>query len=171
MAVLIFGSAWGNDWGTQWFYQLVQLDHAHPLSHGPKPPKLLPDTLWVFPSHSITLLSCSCNEWGHDNVWQWHTPHSARVSFEAWAQAAAISDKSIKPRAVLDKELKGNWRQFIVQEKTKEKREGDFSQQILLFPFHYLLFFLTSCHKLLIHPHSCVSLEYSLWDLWICFEF
>ena len=93
-------------------------------------------------------------------------PQSARGWFEERIQAAAIS-KRIKQIAVLDKELKRNLRQFIVKEKMKEGKEMEnFSQQVLPLPLHYLL---NSYHKFLIH--SCVSLKYSLWDLWICFEF
>lgn len=84
-------------------------------------------------------------------------PQSARGWFEERIQAAAIS-KRIKQRAVLDKELKRNLRQFIVKEKMKEGKETEnFSQQVLLLPLHYLL---NSYHKFLIH--SCVSLKYSL---------
>ena len=84
-------------------------------------------------------------------------PQSARGWFEERIQAAAIS-RRIKQRAVLDKELKRNLRQFIVKEKMKEGKETEnFSQQVLPLPLHYLL---NSYHKFLIH--SCVSLKYSL---------
>lgn len=84
-------------------------------------------------------------------------PQSARGWFEERIQAAAIS-RHIKQRAVLDKELKRNLRQFIVKEKMKEGKETEnFSQQVLLLPLHYLL---NGYHKFLIH--SCVSLKYSL---------
>ena len=87
--------------------------------------------------------------------------HNLRVPEDGWKNEFKLQPypaKYIKQRAVLEKELKRNLRQFIVQEKMKEGKETEnCSQQVLPLPLHYLL---NSYHKFLIH--NCVSLKFSL---------
>lgn len=94
-------------------------------------------------------------------------PHSARGWLEEWVQAAATSShahraKSSPWQGAQEQPATIHW----PREDERVKEAENFSQQILPLPLHYLL---NSYHKFLIH--SCVSLKYSLWDMWICFEF